>query len=365
MMLYRLLAASDREKCTHAVLSLLDKGDLGEKIENLGVKLFNAELKKKGVPCPWNLLPVFGAVREFRPDMIQGWMYHGNLAATAAGIAVPGKTKVLWNIRHTPYDLKNEKRLMALLIHTGAKLSSGPARIIYNSEVSRKHHAEIGFNNTRSRILPNGFDCKEFSPDAAANSKLMKRLGIKTDAVLVGHVGRYHPMKDHKCFLETAGIVTEKHGNVHFVLAGSGIDAVNNELVELIGENGLNGRVHLLGRQENIYRIIAGFDIAVSSSSWGEGFPNVLGEAMACGVPCLATDIGDSAKVVGETGIVVPAGSKTLMAEGLIKLIVAGDKKRRELGLRSRERILNNYSLPRVVKQYEKLYEEVFAGKRS
>ena len=289
-------------------------------------------------------------------------MYHGNMAALMVSALSPAQAKVIWNIRQSTYDLKQERRLTSLLIRAGAVHSSKPARIIYNSSVSLEFHKKLGYASHRSLVLANGFDCGQFKPDVAARYSFRRSLKLDSEAFLIGAVGRYHPVKDHANFLQAAEILERTWPNVHFVLVGCGMDHTNSELVALIRQIGINGKIHLLGERTDVHYITAALDIA-SSSSQAEGFPNVVGEAMACEVPCVVTDVGDSAKIVDVTGIVVPPKDPQALAKGWERLIEMGAEARRKLGIAARKRIQANYSLAVITEQYEDLYHRVVPEK--
>jgi len=362
MMLYKLLSAVDHKRFKHVVVSLIDRGTFGERIEELGVSVYTLGMRHGRLPIPDSLWRLICLGRLLRPDIIQGWMYHGNMAALLVSALVPAQAEVIWNIRQTTYDLKQERRLTSLLIHAGAVLSSKPARIIYNSSVSLEFHKKLGYASHRSLVLANGFDCKLFKPDAAARYSFRRSLKLDGEAFLIGVVGRYHPVKDHANFLQAAGILERTWPNVHFVLVGCGVDHTNSELVALIRQIGINGKIHLLGERTDVHHITAALDIA-SSPSQSEGFPNVVGEAMACEVPCVVTDVGDSAKIVDVTGIVVPPRNPQALADGWGRLIEMGAEARRKLGIAARKRIQDNYSLSTIAGQYEDLYYKVVTEK--
>lgn len=357
MMLCKLLSATDCARFDPIVVSLIDRGTLGERIEALGVPVHTVGMAP-GRPTPAALWRLIRLVRRLQSDLIQGWMYHANLAGLLAGWLVPGRVPVLWNIRHTPYDLKAEKRMTAALIRLGARLSSRPARIIYNARVSAHQHELLGYAADRRMVIPNGFDCDRFKPSETARLKLRRLLGLEDETLLIGLIARWHPMKDHANFMRAAGRLAARRPDVHFVLAGRGVDKNNSILMKMIQDAGLTGRVYLLGERTDIPEIMAGLDIA-SSSSWGEAFPNVVGEAMACGVPCVVTDVGDSAWVVGDAGMVVPPRDAEALAGAWAGLIELGPEGRVRLGRAARQRVEENFSLSKIVTLYEEVYREV------
>ena len=362
-MLLKLLSAASGSM-HHVVVSLGDEGTIGPRIAALGVPVHCLRLKRNA-PNPFRALSILPLARRIQPQLIQGWMYHGNLMASMAALAlgqsalrnVPHKkTPVLWNVRQTVYDLRRERWLTARLIRLGARLSARPAAIIYNSQTSAGQHERLGYSAEKRVIIPNGFDCQVLRPDDAARKAARTELGVTDDTILVGLVARYHPMKDHAGFLRAAAIVAQDHPNVRFVLAGTGVSAKQPELVEAIQQSGLQGRVSLLGERSDIPRLNNAFDIGCSASAWGEGFSNSIGEAMACGVPCAVTDVGDSAYIVRDSGLVSPPRQPEALAQAISRLIDMEPLGRKQMGAKARRRIETEFSLPAIVRSYENLY---------
>ena len=364
MMLYKLLSVVDRDIFEPVVISLTDYGSLGNNIKNLNIPVYKMEMKA-GFPNPYKVWGFIKLIRKIKPELIQGWMYHGNLAALLAKWVLPNRVFLLWNIRHTPDDLKKEKRLTALVIRLGAKFSSHPDRIIYNSNVSEQKHELLGYDNKNKSIIPNGFNCEQFKPFDNAKSKLRYSLGLKKDTLLIGLVARYHIMKDHVTFLHSAGKLNKTYPEIHFVLMGQDVDKNNHLLIKLIENLKITKNVHLLGKRMDVDEITAGLDIACSSSSWGESFSNAIGEAMACGIPCIVTDVGDSVWIVGETGIVVKPGDRKAFTGAMITLIKMSFEERLRLGKLARNRIIKLFSLDPVVKQYEDMYQNLLNIKKA
>jgi len=355
-MLLKLLSAASGNM-DHVVVSLGDKGTIGPRIAALGVPIHCLGLKRNA-PNPFSALSMLPLARRIDPKLIQGWMYHGNLMASMATLALRQKPPVLWNIRQTIYDLCRERWLTAKLIRLGARLSSGPAAIIYNSKTSATQHEELGYRADKRVVIPNGFDCQVLRPDEAARRAVRAELGITDDTVLVGLVARYHPMKDHVGFLKAAAIVVRFHPQARFVLAGAGVSSTQPELAEGIQQNELGDRVILLGERSDIPRLNNAFDIGCSAS-WSEAFSNSIGEAMACGVPCAVTDVGDSEYIVGDSGFVAPPRAPEALAEAIGRLVEIGRSGRQQLGVKARQRIETEFSLSSIVQNYENLYATI------
>lgn len=361
MMLLKLVRAMDRERFSPIVVSLIDKGTLGERIEALGVRVFALGMERR-VSVLAGLRALGRIVDETRPDLVQSWMYHANLFASGAVIASRTRAPVLWNIRASLDGFANEKRSTAAAIRVGAWVSRLPRGIVYNSRASAHQHEAMGYLASRTEVIPNGFDCDEFHPDHEAGSTLRAELGLTNGDILVGCVGRYHPMKDHAGFLAAAAEAVRMDHRLHFVMAGAGVDRANPDLALAIARFGLDARVHRLGERRDVPRLTAGLDIACSSSAWGEGFPNVIGEAMACGVPCAVTDTGDSASIVGDCGEVVPVRNPSALARAILALAAMDPSRRAALGSAARARIVANFSIDAVARRYETYYRR-FIGR--
>lgn len=363
MMLVRLLSQLDRDRFQPTVVSLMDCGRLGDRLAELQIPLHTLNLRA-GKPSLASISRLARLVNQLNPDLIQGWMYHGNLAAQLAGFLARRFTPVLWNIRQSLYSLKYEKTSTATLIRLGAWLSSCPARIIYNSHTSARHHEHLGYRVSKTLVIPNGFDTAQFQPNPDAYHSLRRELKLPPDVLLIGVVARWHPMKDHANFLQAVAhfIRQQPPSNLRFLLCGSGVDWQNSNLTKLIDTLNLRPWVHLLGERQDIARLQAALNFA-TLSSFTESFPNALGEAMACGVPCITTAVGDTPWLVGDTGWLVPPRSPEALAAAWSAAIALSPAQRQQRGQSARERIKQHFSLPAIVLQYESLYTAVGASK--
>jgi glycosyltransferase involved in cell wall biosynthesis len=356
-MLYKLLSKVKADQFQSAVISLSDKGTLGPAIESLGIPVYTIDMRPPGIPRwdSWRRLKE--ALILFKPNVIQGWMYHGNLFSRLAGSMA--NVPVVWNVRQTLYDFSHEKLISRMVIWLNARLSHYPAKIIYNSHKAVVQHELFGFKSSKSLMVPNGFDCERFKPNLTARKQIRKELKISNETILIGHIARYHPMKNHTNFLCAAAKLCKRLPNVSFLLAGSDVDKSNAKLIEQIELLDIEKYVHLLGERSDMPALNASLDISVSSSST-EGFSNSIGEAMACGVPCVVTDVGDTPSVIGDTGIVVPPQDDNALAAGIESLLAMPLTERCTLGANARIRIETNYGLGAVVEQYEMLYEKLW-----
>jgi len=353
-MLQKLLLAMDRERFDPVVVSLLPGGEILDQIRNAGIRVHVLGMKR-GMISPAAMMRLRRLARELAPDVIQGWMYHGNLAASLLSFFAPGHPRLFWNIRHSIYDLKHEKWMTRLVIRLGAVGSCHPRRILFNSTVSIDQHAGLGFRHERALMVPNGFDLTRFHPEPEARLSLRLELGLDSDTPLVGVVGRRHPLKGHDDFLRTAEAVHRRRPDVHFVLAGRGVTVEDPTFGEFLRGRDVADHLHFLGSRTDTPVLFAALDV-LAMPSVSEGFPNVVGEAMACGVPCAATDVGETAALVGDLGKVVPAGDPGSLAEAVLELLALDSASRKALGAECRERIRQEYSMDKVAGIYQDLY---------
>jgi glycosyltransferase involved in cell wall biosynthesis len=360
MMLYKLLSLLNRTAFETEVVSLVAVGPIGEQIQALQVPVWTLGMRRR-VPNPVGLYRLVHRLRQDPPHLLQTWMYHadliGGLAAKLAG-GIP----VVWNIRHGTFGAQGGNRSSRLAMKACGPLSRWlPTRIICCSEVSRRVHIACGYAAERMIVIPNGFDLTAFRPDPAARLSVRCELGIPAEAPLVGLVGRFDAQKDHRTFIRAAAQLHTQLPDVRFLFCGDGITWDNAELAGWIAAAGIRSHCHLLGRRNDVPRLTAALDLASSSSSHGEGFSNVIGEAMACGVPCVVTDVGDSARIVGETGGVVPPKDPHALARNWQTLLESSPEDKEQLGRAARRRIEEHFNLPAIVAQYEKLYGEIAA----
>jgi len=346
----------DRDQFPVEVFSLADVGATGARIiHDLGIPVFSlrSESSHTSIGAAGRLL---AQLHRGRPHIIQTWMYHANLVGGIAGRAL-GKP-VIWNIRRG--SLAHLKRRTLWVSRACSALSSTlPARIVCCSSDSLERHAAAGYARSRMTVIRNGFDPLRFRPDLALRQSLRDELRIGPDTLLLGLVARFDPAKDHETFLRGAALIHTRCPDTRFLLCGKDVDSGNRRLAEWINTLELGGCCVLAGLRDDLPRILAGLDVLVSSSAC-EGFPNVLGEAMACGVPCVATDVGDSGLVIGSTGRLIPPGDPEALAAACLELVEMGPCRRAELGAAARLRIETCFSMPAVAAQYQDLYTEVF-----
>lgn len=361
MALLRLLGAL-RNEFDAEVLSLTTEEPLGAPIRALGVPV-RALGRSAGVPDPRLLTGVVSAVRRFRPDLIQTWMYHADLVGGLAGrlTGVP----VVWGVHYALARDADLKLLTRVVVWINARLSRRvPRTIVYCADAGRARHESLGYDPTRGLVIPNGLDPTRFRPDPPARLAVRSALGLEPSAPLIGLCARYHPDKDHRTFLRAAAILARARPDVHFVLWGRDVEEANPVLADLVRAGGLSGRVHLLGQRDDSARLHAALDVGALSSVT-EALPTAVIEAMACGVPCAVTDVGDAAAIVGGTGRVVPPGDPAALARAWEDLLALSPAERQALGEAARRRVEERYSLEKMAAAYARLYRDIMAGMRA
>lgn len=360
MMLYRLLVSSDKSKFDPIVISLTDIGPIGEKIKSLRIPVVSLDMHK-GKFNPYYLAKLVFLVGKYSPNIIQTWMYHADLLGGLAGFLL--NVPVVWGIHNSTLLPGASKRTTIWTAKINAKLSYVlPKRIVSCSNKAYWGHIDEGFSESKMCVIPNGFDITVFCVNSIARDYIRSELEISDNEFLIGMIARFDPQKDHGNFVESAKILTKVFPNCRFLLCGDNIDWNNKELSQMIYSNGLEKHFYLLGRREDVNAIQASLDIA-TLSSFGEAFPLVIGEAMACGIPCVATDVGDSAYLVGSSGIVVPPKNPQALANAWQTILEKGKDERIALGNAARKRIEEHFSIQKITAMYESLYMDIVGEK--
>ncbi len=338
------------------VISLTDMGVIGAQIETLGIPVRAIGMRPRDAMNLRGVRKLTRELRRFRPDVVQTWLYHadfiGGLAARFVGVR-----HVAWGLHASHLDSQSVKRTTLWTVRACAKLSHRvPSKIVCCAEAARRIHAEAGYDAEKMIVIPNGFDTERFKPDAVARAAVRAELNIADDVPLVGLCGRFHPQKNHENFVRAAAHLNARMPEARFLLCGEGSDWQNSRLAGWIDEAGLRDCFHLVGRRADMPRLYAALDILSLSSSYGEAFPMVVGEAMACGVPCVVTDIGDSSLLIGDTGRVVSAEDSHALAEAWSEVLGMTDEQREVLGRAARRRIESHYGIAAIAARYASLY---------
>jgi len=354
MMLLRLLQAMDGARFEAEVISLKQTRPVGDRIAALGVPV--RALGMKRLPSPGDVAKLVRWLRGGRFDVVQTWMTHADLIGGLAAKAA--RLPVAWGLHVGKLEPRTHGWTALAVAHVNARLSRVvPDRIVCCSETTVVEQSRLGYARHKMLVIPNGFDLDALKPDAAARASVRAELGLAPDALLVGQVGRFHKQKDHQNFFAAAHRVLARFPSVNFLLCGRDVTWENPQLVEWVG--GARARFHVLGERQDIPRLSAALDVACSSSSFGEAFPLVIGEAMAAGVPCVVTDCGDSALMVGATGRVVAIRDPAAFAGAVEELLALGAGGRAALGAEARRRVEERYELRQIAARYHALYQEL------
>lgn len=252
IMLYNLLSNIDRDRFEPTVISLMNQGALGEQIEKLGVPVHCAGMLE-GKPSIASARRVIKLIKQIQPDLIQGWMYHGNLAAQFFNLFLSEKAPISWSIHHSLHNISKEKPLTQAIIRFGSWASQFISKVAYVSDKSQAQHHKIGYSKTNSCLIPNGFDTDKFKPSSEIRQKFRQELNISDDTFLIGTVARYHPMKDQANFIKAAKILLADCPETKFVMIGSDVDYDNSALTNLIDELGIGDSIYLLGDSAEMY----------------------------------------------------------------------------------------------------------------
>ncbi len=357
--LSKLVSRMDRKRYQSVVYSMTDPGPVADTIRKEGVEVRSLGMKR-GVPDARALARLIREIRTWRPMVLQTWMYHADLLGGIAA-RLCGRVPVVWNIRHSELIRGSDRAMTIRVAQLCARLSLRlPARIVCCAEASRTIHTRMGYLGTRMVMIPNGFDTELYRPLPDAKRLCEEQFGIPANTEVISLIARYHPQKDHRTFLEAASLLAREYSHVRFVMCGDGVDAGNQELMSVIDRLQVRENTILLGRRtQQEIALVMSRSVLTTNTSRGEGFPNVVGEAMACGTVCVVTDVGDSARIVGDCGVVVQPDSARDLAEAWRQVMSMETGSREMKGLAARRRVEEHFTLPAVVKRYEDLYSEL------
>tara|TARA_Y100000768_G_scaffold388577_1_gene385315 strand:- start:1886 stop:3016 length:1131 start_codon:yes stop_codon:yes gene_type:complete len=353
--LYKVCKYDTKNK--HIVISLTGPGKYFSLLNKLDIKVYFLNIKFFSI---YKFLFLIKMLHSLKPDMVQTWLIHadflGGIAARLVGIK-----NIIWNIRYSNFEIGKAKLMTVLIIKILAKLSFYiPQLIIINSKRAKKIFVIEGYCKEKLKFIPNGFDLSILKPQKFQKIRFQKKIKIKKFLPLIGNVSRYDKKKDHLNLLNALSIIRSKNINFFCILVGSNIDKNNITLTSEIKKLRLTNNVKLLGQKDNILQVMNGLDIFIQSSSYGEGFPNVVAESMACGTPCVVTDVGDAAFIVGKTGWIVPPNNPNNLAKKIEKALNEISKKNWNTRCnKARLRIQKNFNINKMINLYNEVWFSV------
>jgi glycosyltransferase involved in cell wall biosynthesis len=348
-MLARLVTSQPRLADEIVVVSLLPDGAHADRLRAAGISVVELGLNR-AANIASGTFKLARLIARTRPEIVQGWMYHGDLAALTA-LTLSGRrksTQLGWSIRCSALDLSQYDLALRLTISACTRLSHRPDFIIANSKAGMETHAAIGYQARRWAVVSNGIDTDAFRPDAAARVSVRRELGLGDDAIVVAHVARVDPMKDHAGLLRAFAMLPE----LRALLIGTGTQQL-----------AAPANVLRLGRRDDVARLLAAADFIASSSAFGEGFSNAVAEGMACSLPAIATDVGDAREIIGDTGLIVAPRDSAALVAAIRALAAEPPAAHAARAERARARVATRFSLARAVEDFRALYQRIARGR--
>lgn len=343
----------------HVVISLMGEGKYGPLLRKAGIEVHCLGMQRGRVSLT-GLIQLWRLLHREQPAIVQTWMYHANLLGGILA-RLAGVLHVFWGIHHTTLEPSASRRTTRLVARFGAWLSHWvPTGIVCCAKVAQEVHRKLGYADSKMAVIPNGYDLASFTSSPESRKRLRTEWGFDENVLLLGMVARFHPTKDHENLLAALSLLKKQQLPLHCLLAGYGMDAANQQLIKWLDQYALQNEVILLGQRNDISQIMNSIDIHVLSS-YGEAFPNVLAEAMACGTPCVSTDVGDAAMIIGNTGWIVPPKSSELLAHSLKVALKEWQDKSAWLKRQqdARQRILERFSIERMVSTYHMVWNRM------
>ena len=350
---------NNKSKFYHCIVTLKGVGYHGEYLRKQGVPVFPLEISGP-VSIAIGFLKLICLLAKERPSIVQTWMVHsdllGGIAARMASVPV-----IIWGIRTTDYSVESYgSRIVRWFC---SKLSSViPSAIVCAAQASYDVSAKFGYDERKLTVIPNGFDLDSLQAYKGAGVAIRNRIGLDNGYLVVGCMGRYDPAKDHLNFIRSASLIAAKYPRVRFLMVGRGLDENNEELVSALNLTLCKDRFILLGERSDPAACLDALDVFVLSSCT-EGFPNVLGEAMALGVPCVTTNVGDAAFLLGNDCSVVPPRDPAALANAVSYLLDMTNTDRKQLGYRGQVRVESKFSMAVAAQRFSNLYEDLLSHK--
>lgn len=361
-MLLRLIRHKQEIVKSTTVISLTENGEIGKIMEEMGVNVVCLKMRN-WFSILYALIKLKKIIQNEKPAIIHTWMYHANILGGIAAYFAKNQN-IIWSIRRSEYTSK-ESFSTFIVMKIGAMLSSIiPKVIVHVAESGLKNHQKYGYKSNNTLVIPNGFDLKKLKHDQITRKKIRNELSLNDDQILIGCVGRFHVSKGYETLIASSVNVSKLHKNVKYLLIGRNMNNQNSILMELINKSGLPENFILVGERLNIHEYMNAMDIFCLSSIT-EGFPNVVGEAMASSLPCVATCVGDVVKITGDNAILVQPKNKDSLSKGLCEMLDMNIEKRKRMGSKGRKKIETDYPINLICEKYYNLYFLITSGENS
>jgi len=353
--LHRLIETHlDKPHFEHRVISLTSKGVLGPRLEERGVEVTALDMRSV-TDAPRTYARLKRRLQADRPDVLQCWMYYADLLGGLAGRRL-GIKGILWGIRNSHFESGGTPLKRAVRRTCALASRHLPWRIVCVADSALEVHAQAGYDRSRMEVIPNGYDLDAFQHSATGRRRLRHELGLAPDDLVIGTVGRYSAAKDHASFVRAANAALAAHPGLRFMMVGRDVVKENQALCREISATRDPGRFLLLGERADVPDCLSAMDVFCLHSQT-EGFPNVLGEAMCAGLPCITTDVGDACRLLGDEGLAVPARDAVKLAQAMNDMAGLEQAARQTMGVRARRRIAEHFTLGRSVERFESLYQ--------
>jgi glycosyltransferase involved in cell wall biosynthesis len=352
--LFNLCNSSLKNHFKQIVLCLGKEGIYGYKLEEIGVKVYYIDFKSRKKII--RLIIFLKICKKINPDIIQGWMTHGNFFSLIAFTYLSFKPRLFWNIRQTFYNLKHEVFFTRILLLVSSFFSKVPQKIICNSNLAKRQLSGFGYNSESFVFIPNGFDLDFWKKDTAFRIKTREQVGIKGQGFVIGYVGRFHEMKNINSLLNAFSYLSAKYPNLYLMIIGHDASEYSADMLKFVNSISVD-KIKILGSKDDIHKYYSCFDLFVLCSAWGEGFPNVLGEAMSCELCCISTNVGEAPALLQDVGFIIPVDDLDALVSKITNCI-ENLEMTKNMGILARNKIVKTYSLQNTVNQYINLYND-------
>ncbi len=353
----KILSDLNNRKFKHRIITLFELGFLAKDFKNVGIEVETLNIPKSFslFKAIISILKLVKKIKSIKPVAIHTWLYHSNNLINMLSLFFRN-TPVINSIRHgNPNKGSFKTRISAIFGAFISRISNNTQ--VYCSKNSLISHLSYNYPNEKSVVINNGFIVPDIDK-RQSKANIRAKYNIPNDYKIIINVGRYSPEKDYLTLLEAMKLAFDKYSNVVLILCGKGLDDTNQEIIDIADKLSIRKHIRLLGNKSNIEKLMAGADFLVSSS-YSEAFPNVIVEAMSVGTPCISTNAGESANIIGNTGLVVPVRDVLELSKAIIKFLNIDDENIISMGIKAKERIAQNYSLKKCLNKYEKLYESI------